>query len=58
MVTADLIFTAATEQALFTFPASFFDLTTVNFVLTATAVTSGLTLVDFDDLTYTVYKLC
>lgn len=54
MVSADLIFSAATTHALFTFPLSFSKLTLVNFVLTTTSDTSGLTAVDFDNVAYTV----
>lgn len=53
-VSADLIFVQDTNHALFTFPLSFRELRTVNFVLTATAATSGLTAVDFDNVAYTV----
>ena len=54
MVSADLILATSLNHALFTFPLSFSKLTTVNFVLTATSSTSGLTAVDFDDVEYTV----
>lgn len=54
MVSIDLIFVEDTSHALFTFPLSFSLLRTVNFVLTATAATTGLTSVDFDNVKYTV----
>ena len=58
MVTTSLIFTPATVQKLFTFPSTFVKLTSVNFLLTATAATSGLIVVDFDDAVYAVSKAC
>ena len=54
MVSVDLIFVQDTNHTLFTFPRSFSRLSTVNFVLTATSATSGLTAVDFDNVAYTV----
>ena len=54
MVSVDLIFVEDINHALFTFPLSFSKLKTVNFVLTATSATSGLTAVDFDNVSYSV----
>ena len=54
IVSVDLIFVQNTNHTLFTFPHSFSRLSTVNFVLTATSATSGLTAVDFDNVAYTV----
>ena len=53
-VSVDLIFVEDTNHALFTFPLSFSELKTVNFVLTATSATSGLTAVDVDNVSYSV----
>ena len=53
-VSTDIIFVQDFNHALFTFPTEFNRLRTVNFVLTATAATSGLTVVDFDNVAYTI----
>ena len=54
IVSVDLIFVKDIDHALFTFPLSFSELKTVNFVLTATSATSGLTALDFDYVSYSV----
>lgn len=56
MVTATFMFNSGTANTLYTFPSTFVNLKSVNFLLTATAATSGLTVVDFDDTIYTVSK--
>lgn len=53
-VSTDIIFVQDNNHTLFTFPADFVWLRTVNFVLTATAATSGVTAVDFDNVAYVV----
>ncbi|KAK3175138.1 hypothetical protein OEA41_002384 [Lepraria neglecta] len=57
MVTATLV-NSGTVNTLYTFPSTFVNLKSVNFLLTATAATSDLTVVDFDDTIYTVSKAC
>ena len=52
MVTATLMFNSGTANTLYTFPSTFVNLKSVNFLLT----TSGLTVVDFDRTIYTVSK--
>ena len=52
------MFNSGTANTLYIFLLTFVNLKSVNFLLTATAATSGLTVVDLDDTIYTVSKAC
>ena len=57
-VVTNLVVGPVTKQQLFEFPASFSNLKSVNFVLVTTSVLSGVTDVDVDNVSYTLYRAC